>query len=92
MSGILLIMRDRGAVIEGHTDSTGGADYNRDLSQRRASSVMDFIQSQGLPSKRLQAVGYGLERPVADNSTAAGRGANRRVEIVINAMPRVEVD
>jgi outer membrane protein OmpA-like peptidoglycan-associated protein len=84
LSGILLIMRDQDALIEGHTDATGSADYNVDLSQRRASAVLQFMLAQGLDSQRLSAMGHGMQRPVADNSTPEGRKRNRRVEIVIN--------
>lgn len=84
LAGILLIMPDQRATIEGHTDSTGSAEYNLDLSERRANAVRHFLRSQGLDPGRLQAVGYGMQQPVADNSTPDGRGRNRRVEIVIN--------
>ena len=67
-----------------NTDSTGEATYNLDLSQRRARAVQDFLRSQGLAGDRLQSVGYGVERPVADNTTSEGRRKNRRVEIVIS--------
>ena len=83
LAGILLIMPDQGAVVEGHTDSTGEPAYNLDLSQRRARSVTQFLQIQGVESQRLEAVGYGIQRPVADNATLEGRSRNRRVEIVI---------
>jgi outer membrane protein OmpA-like peptidoglycan-associated protein len=83
LTGILLIIGDQNAVIEGHTDSTGAADYNRQLSQKRATAVLQFLQTQGLDSRRLKAVGYGMDQPVADNSTPDGRKRNRRVEIVI---------
>lgn len=84
LAGILLIMPNQEALIEGHTDSTGSAEYNLDLSQRRAHAVLLFLQSQGLNATRLRAVGFGMERPVADNSSADGRKRNRRVEIVIS--------
>jgi outer membrane protein OmpA-like peptidoglycan-associated protein len=84
LSGILLIMQDLNLRIEGHTDSTGGAAYNLKLSQQRADSVMDFMARQGIASTRMVSVGYGMDRPVADNSTAEGRQKNRRVEIVIS--------
>ncbi|HSR69930.1 MAG TPA: OmpA family protein [Acidobacteriota bacterium] len=83
LAGILLIMQDLNLRIEGHTDSTGTASYNLRLSQERADSVLDFLAEQGLASTRMKAVGYGLDRPIADNSTARGRQQNRRVEIVI---------
>ena len=84
LAGILLIMPNQGATIEGHTDSTGSAEYNLDLSQRRATAVKHFLQLQGLGPARLHAVGFGMEQPVADNSSADGRKRNRRVEIVIS--------
>jgi outer membrane protein OmpA-like peptidoglycan-associated protein len=84
LTGILLIMPDQGLTIEGHTDSTGSAGYNLDLSQRRATAVQYFLQSQGLDAKRMNAVGFGMQRPVADNATSEGRSRNRRVEIVIS--------
>jgi outer membrane protein OmpA-like peptidoglycan-associated protein len=88
LAGILLIMPEQSATIEGHTDSTGSAEYNLDLSDRRANAVQYFLRSQGLDPGRLRAVGYGMQQPVADNSTAEGRRRNRRVEIVINAADR----
>ena len=83
LSGILLMMPALNARIEGHTDSTGSASYNLDLSKRRAGSVLDFLAVQGVSATRLTSAGYGMERPVADNSTREGRAKNRRVEIVI---------
>ncbi len=69
--------------IEGHTDSQGNAAHNKDLSQRRAEAVRTFLVAHGIDAARLDAVGYGPERPVADNKTTKGRAANRRVEFVI---------
>ena len=69
--------------VEGHTDSTGGADVNRKLSQERAQSVVKYIQSKGIKAGRLTPKGYGPDRPIADNATEEGREANRRVEFVI---------
>lgn len=83
LTGILLIMRDLNLRVEGHTDSTGSAEYNLRLSRQRADSVYNFLVSQGIDSQRIITAGYGLTRPIADNSTAAGRQQNRRVEIVI---------
>ncbi|WP_163557522.1 OmpA family protein [Halomonas sp. NO4] len=73
--------RDINVTIAGHTDSIGSAEYNRDLSQRRADSVRDYLVSQGIDTNRMRTVGYGEERPVATNETDAGRAQNRRVEI-----------
>jgi outer membrane protein OmpA-like peptidoglycan-associated protein len=77
LAGILLIMPELNLRVEGHTDSTGSADYNQGLSERRATSVRDFLAQQGIGGQRMVAVGYGL------TPTREGRAANRRVEIVI---------
>jgi OOP family OmpA-OmpF porin len=69
--------------VEGHTDNVGPADYNKDLSQRRAASVVRYLAGQGVASERLVPVGYGLEKPVATNETALGRARNRRVAFTI---------
>jgi outer membrane protein OmpA-like peptidoglycan-associated protein len=69
--------------IEGHTDNTGTANYNRILSQRRANAVADILVTNGVPPARLYAVGRGENEPVASNLSATGRAQNRRVEIVI---------
>ncbi len=84
LTGILLLLPDQGALVEGHTDSTGAPGYNLDLSRRRANAVARFLHSQGLNSNRLKAKGFGMERPVADNASRTGRQKNRRVEIIIS--------
>ena len=68
--------------IEGHTDNTGTAATNKTLSEARARSVVNAIAAAGVNSNRLDPVGVGQERPVADNRTEEGRAKNRRVEIV----------
>jgi outer membrane protein OmpA-like peptidoglycan-associated protein len=83
LAGILLILPDLNLRIEGHTDSTGNPSYNQTLSEKRAASVRDFLAQEDISMNRMIAVGYGLDRPVADNSTKDGRAKNRRVEIVI---------
>jgi len=83
LSGILLMMNELNLRVEGHTDSTGSAEHNQRLSERRALSVRDFLASQGVGIQRMVSVGYGMTRPVADNATREGRSKNRRVEIVI---------
>jgi outer membrane protein OmpA-like peptidoglycan-associated protein len=70
-------------VVEGHTDSQGGAIYNQDLSQRRAQTVRDYLVSRGMSADRVTAQGFGLSRPIADNTSPEGRANNRRVEIVV---------
>ena len=66
--------------IGGHTDSTGNAAFNLKLSERRASSVVDYLVSAGLPAEQLKATGYGADRPIASNETEEGRSNNRRIE------------
>ena len=68
--------------VAGHTDSQGEDAYNKDLSQRRAASVVSYLVSKGVAGDNLQPAGYGEEQPRADNATAEGRAANRRVELV----------
>lgn len=68
--------------IEGHTDDTGSAARNRELSQARADSVVAAITAAGIAPGRLDASGLGDTRPVADNSTDQGRARNWRVELV----------
>lgn len=67
--------------VEGYTDSIGTEAYNKDLSQRRAESVKDYLNSQGIAANRMKAIGYGESDPIATNETAAGRAQNRRVEL-----------
>lgn len=69
--------------IIGHTDSTGTAEYNQALSERRAASVANYFRSQGVLPQRLAAFGMGETQPVASNATPEGRQANRRVELRI---------
>lgn len=73
-------------VVEGHTDSQGGASYNQDLSQHRAQSVLDYLVSRGVSTDRVSAQGFGSTRSVADNGSPEGRANNRRVEIVVQPM------
>jgi outer membrane protein OmpA-like peptidoglycan-associated protein len=68
-------------IIAGHTDNQGGAAYNLDLSNARAKSVVGWLTAHGIAAHRLQAQGFGMTRPVADNGSANGRALNRRVEI-----------
>lgn len=79
------------AVIEGHTDNVGAADYNMDLSKRRAESVVThLVETYGIDRSRLAARGYGMSRPIADNSTDEGRQLNRRMEAVIDCVFEVK--
>jgi outer membrane protein OmpA-like peptidoglycan-associated protein len=76
---------DTNVVIEGHTDSSGSDAINQPLSQRRAQAVANSLTSSGVDNSRITATGYGATQPVADNSTASGKAANRRVEVAIFA-------
>lgn len=69
--------------VAGHTDSTGTEEYNQGLSERRANTVSQYLSGRGISGQRLITVGMGELRPIADNSTAEGRAANRRVEITM---------
>jgi outer membrane protein OmpA-like peptidoglycan-associated protein len=84
LAGIVLAHPGLNLDIEGHTDSTGSDELNQKLSDQRAESVRKYLIEQGLPETSLIAVGFGKSMPVADNSTAAGRQQNRRVEIIVS--------
>ncbi len=74
----------RNVMIEGYTDSTGPAQFNKKLSRERAESVRNALVKDGISPERITIKGYGAEYPVASNKTAAGRQQNRRVEVVIS--------
>ena len=76
---------DSNLLIVGHTDSQGDDAYNQALSYRRANSASAYLQSQGVPSRRVSTSGRGESEPVASNSTDDGRQKNRRVEVAIYA-------
>lgn len=76
---------DTDVTIYGHTDNTGGRDLNQRLSEERAQSVANFLIGRGVSNTRITTQGLAFDDPVADNSTAAGRALNRRVEIFITA-------
>ncbi len=86
LNEVAMALRDHAQIrvsIEGHTDSKGKDSYNKKLSQRRAESVRRYLINQGVEASRMEAIGYGEERPIEDNRTAEGRAANRRVEFII---------
>jgi outer membrane protein OmpA-like peptidoglycan-associated protein len=74
---------ERKAMIEGHTDSVGAAAYNQMLSEQRALAVRNALANRGIAAARLSAAGFGPDKPVVGNDTAAGRQQNRRVEIIL---------
>jgi outer membrane protein OmpA-like peptidoglycan-associated protein len=69
--------------VAGHTDSDGTREYNQSLSERRANSVAGYLETQGINGQRLITIGAGETAPVASNDSAAGKQANRRVEITM---------
>lgn len=84
LSAFLQEYPERTIQIEGFTDSVGSAEYNRNLSQRRADALKTALVRSGISSQRIQTIGYGEEHPVATNMNEAGRQQNRRVEIIIS--------
>ena len=70
--------------VAGHTDSIGSDTYNQKLSERRAQTVTDELQRDGISASRMTVRGYGERKPIADNKTEEGRARNRRVEIVVD--------
>ncbi|HEY3974603.1 MAG TPA: OmpA family protein [Candidatus Sulfotelmatobacter sp.] len=84
ISGIVLAYPDLKLDIEGYTDAIGSDEYNQTLSERRAETVRGYLASSGVPPDHVTAVGLGKSNPVADNSTAAGRKLNRRVEMIVS--------
>jgi outer membrane protein OmpA-like peptidoglycan-associated protein len=68
-------------MVEGHTDNTGSAELNMTLSDKRAQSIKAEIVKRGIDAGRLETIGFGASKPIADNKTAAGRTQNRRVTI-----------
>lgn len=75
---------ERRVRVEGYTDSTGEADYNQQLSERRAEAVRNALMLAGIQPSRVEVQGFGEQYPVASNDTSSGRQQNRRVEIVIS--------
>ena len=84
LAGIVIAHPGLKLAAEGHTDSTGGAEFNQRLSVKRAESVAAYLGSQGLAGDSLSASGFGDTRPIAPNQTVAGRQQNRRVELIVS--------
>lgn len=84
LTGIVLNYPTLRLSTEGHTDNTGSAELNQTLSEERANTVRDYLIGQGLDARSLSAIGFGMNNPVADNTTATGRQKNRRVEIIVS--------
>jgi len=86
VSQILYKYVDTRLMVTGHTDSTGARDYNYGLSDRRASSVANYMATRGVDQNRLITQGMGPDRPVTSNDSESGRSMNRRVELQIVAI------
>ena len=83
---------DTDLEIQGHTDNAGTENYNKRLSQRRASAVSGFLKNHGISSGRVKTVGFGETSPKYSNDTESGRGQNRRVEFLITANEKMKAD
>src|SRR5205807_10345704 len=81
IAGIVLAYPDLKLDIEGHTDNIGTEEYNQVLSEKRAAAVRDYLLQSGVSLNSIFARGLGVNDPIADNSTAAGRKLNRRVDM-----------
>ena len=90
LAEILNKYEDTDILIEGHTDASGSDEYNLTLSRNRAQSVANDLTSMGVQAPRFTIMGYGESQPIADNGTAAGRQANRRVELAIMANDKLK--
>ena len=77
-------------LVVGHTDATGAAEYNQELSERRADSARTYLLGAGLDPERVTAMGMGEEEPIDTNDTDSGRQANRRVEVAIFASEEMQ--
>jgi len=86
VSAVLYKYTDTRIQVIGHTDSTGSLDYNYGLSERRATSVGNYLASSGVDQNRIITQGVGPDQPIATNDTDAGRAQNRRVELEIVAV------
>lgn len=85
MAEVLKLLEQNPALrlsVEGHTDNTGAAAHNRQLSEARARAVVAHLTQHRIAATRLRAAGFGPDKPLADNATEAGKAQNRRVELV----------
>ena len=93
LANILKEYPDTNVLVVGHTDSSGPADYNMTLSEKRAYAVTNyFVQSKGLSSTRFTTTWFGEDQPIADNSTVEGRAKNRRVNVAIVPNEKMKED
>jgi outer membrane protein OmpA-like peptidoglycan-associated protein len=85
MADVFNKYNDTTIAVQGHTDSVGSDAYNQRLSERRASTVANYLEDLGVRGSRIDAYGYGESKPRTSNSSASGRQQNRRVEIYVRA-------
>jgi outer membrane protein OmpA-like peptidoglycan-associated protein len=90
MAAVLQKYPDTNVIVEGHTDSSGSDAINQPLSERRAQAVAAATTAKGVEASRVSTHGYGSSQPVGDNATAAGKQANRRVEVAIFANDKMK--
>jgi outer membrane protein OmpA-like peptidoglycan-associated protein len=90
LAAILIKYEDTDILVEGHTDATGSEEYNLDLSNKRSQSVANYLSTKQVLATRFTIMGYGESQPIADNETADGRQANRRVELAIMANDKLK--
>ncbi|MDR2578662.1 MAG: OmpA family protein [Chitinispirillales bacterium] len=83
IAGILIVYKEPNIVVEGHTDNVGSRELNQQLSENRASNVLNFLIEQGVEAERMTSVGRAFDVPIADNDTPEGRAKNRRVDLII---------
>jgi len=86
LNSVALVLKEYDKTIlevAGHTDSTGSPEYNQALSERRAATVAQYLEAQGIDSRRVMTVGAGEGHSIASNATPEGRQANRRVELTL---------
>lgn len=86
LNSVILVLKEFDktlVVVAGHTDSSGSDTLNQRLSERRAQSVANYLNTSGVISERLEVIGFGETQPVASNETKAGKELNRRVEITL---------
>jgi len=92
LATILQKYPDTDIEIQGHTDNVGTESYNEGLSEKRASTVADYLRSKGVSNSRLNPKGYGETAPKYENTTENGRSQNRRVEFLITANEKMKAD
>ena len=84
VKSIISLLGAEKVIVEGHTDSVGGERQNRELSEKRANTVAKYlVEDQAIPENKIEAKGYGFEKPLTSNKTKSGRAQNRRVDILI---------